>query len=130
MFPTIPRPYVVRELDRAEGVMSVAIDALLLLNADFPSTETTTSASPNVGSATEKTPVTHQHILSVINSSDAERETVDLSLVNASISRKEWDATAPELRQRIIAERKKAMLVQARESFRRSREDAKSARDA
>lgn len=118
MFPNIPQMYIVRELDRANGVASVAVDALVLMNPDFSGGET--PQVPTRESLPAGYGVTHGAILEEINNSAAQE--MDTPLEEPVISRKDWDSTNAKTRQRVLAERKKLMLLRAREAFRKSSE--------
>lgn len=116
MFPSIPRAYIVRELDRADGAVSVAIDNLLLLAADFMnSNESNTSLSTPAANANSNT---HHNILRSLEKSKGEVEgvksTVDPSI---TVTKKNWDTIDSSTRQRILNEKKREMLIKARESF-------------
>ncbi len=117
MFPNIPQRYIIRELDRARGVVTTAVDALVLLNPDFSN-----DASPNLSEdgVSVGTNVTHQAIIEEINSKP-EEELVHIE--EPAMTRKEWEAADAKARLRVLAERKKAMLLRARDAFRKSNEN-------
>lgn len=137
MFQNIPRAYIVRELDRAEGVQSVAIDALLLLNPDF--------AGSNGNNEEFVTPVLSNHnknyrnLLNEIvrseevgsgsrSGSDGSSSVIDSKydetpvIKTTQITKKDWDSTTPRERLCALTERKRLMLLKAREHFRKSQE--------
>lgn len=116
MFPDIPQRFIIRELDRANGVVSNAVDALVLLNPDFSGSTSPTLSNDNLCS---KDTVTHQAIIEEINSTAQE---LPLPTDEPKIDRKDWESTDAKARQRVLAERKRAMLLKARDAFRKSNE--------
>lgn len=114
MFPNIPRAHIIRELDRANGVVSVAVDALVLMSSDYPA-NSSLPVSPDLGAESAKaTQTTLKAIIEDLNANPEE------SVQEIQLNRKEWDSADNETRQRLLAERKKAMLLKAREAFRKS----------
>jgi len=110
MFPDIPRPYLVRELDRAEGTMSVAIEALLGMNERFAGSESSTSLVPEVPK--DKAASSHRQIVHEV---EERTETSDAG--STVITRRNWDTLEASRRREILAERKRIMLRDARNSF-------------
>lgn len=105
MFPNIPKPYIVRELDRADGNVSVAIDKLVLISPDFsdsPMTSSNSLASPLI-----KNP---KFAMRAHKSDARDDEKVILT-------RKNWDSVDSETRQRVLLNKKMEMFMKARDSF-------------
>ena len=116
MFQNIPRSYIVRELDRANGNVSTAIDRLLLLVPDFMENDSSLDTSPVARSDLS----THYNILK--NVKDDEEIVVDgvsdgVSDGGVVLTKKNWDSVDPKIRQRILTGKKKEMLMKAREAF-------------
>jgi len=116
MFQNIPRSYIVRELDRANGNVSTAIDRLLLLVPDFMENDSSLDTSPVARSDLS----THYNILK--NVKDDEEIVVDgvsdgVSDGGVVLTKKNWDSVDPKIRQRILTGKKKEMLIKAREAF-------------
>lgn len=111
MFPNIPRAYIVRELDRADGVVAVAIDRLLLLAPDFANhregDESVESTSPVI----QSTSTTHYNILKSLKEGETVMEPSE------TLTKKNWDSIDSKTRQRILTDKKKEMLLKAREAF-------------
>ena len=116
MFPNIPQRFIIRELDRANGVVSSAVDALVLINPDFSGSTSPTLSNDVINGQK----VTHQAIIQEIISKPEEEVS---AIEEPVISRKDWDTIDPKTRQRVLAERKKAMLLKARDAFRKSKEN-------
>lgn len=112
MFPSIPRAYIVRELDRADGVSSVAIDSLLLLAADFMDSNESNSSlnTPSISGNSN----THQSMLKSFSKDDL---TAKARNADEVVTKKNWDTIDSKTRHRILSEKKRDMLVKARESF-------------
>lgn len=117
MFPNIPRAYIVRELDRADGAIPVAIDNLLLMVPDFINL----SGSANDSSdRLDTTPLinstTHHNLINSMkqNCGEGSQEPLEEEVV---LNKKNWDKVDPQTRLRILADRKRKMLMKARESF-------------
>lgn len=116
MFPNIPRAHIVRELDRANGTVSVAVDALLLVSSDYPA-NSSLPISPEVELEGKKVAqTTHKAIIEELNAHP------ENSVEEIQMNRKQWDSADNKTRQRILAERKKSMLLKAREAFRKTNE--------
>lgn len=115
MFPNIPRAYIIRELDRADGVVTVAIDKLLLIAPDFMNSNNDSSTTIDTTPVTSSAPSTHQSILNSIKSGGGAAETAEKA--TDDLTRRNWDEIDPGRKQAILAERKRSMLVRARESF-------------
>ena len=127
MFPNIPRAYIVRELDRSDGVVQSAVDRLVLLSADFidfregtgilsagmGASESALDTSPAITSA----PSTHHNLLKSLKSSPKSSKLPDSSDDAVNLTKKNWDKIDSTTRQQILLERKKEMLIKARESF-------------
>jgi hypothetical protein len=114
MFPNIPRPYIIRELDRANGEASVAIDKLLLLAPDFMNgneSQSSLDTSPMARSDSS----TQYNIIKTVQS--------DGNIVAASssgsvkLTKRNWDSVDSKTRQGILSIKKKEMLMKAREAF-------------
>lgn len=122
MFPNIPRAYISRELDRADGVVSVAIDNLLLLAPDFINFNNDSREQLSTTPLMNSAPTTHHNIIKSLTGGSGLKEstTVDNSEdsnVVPQLNKKNWDKVDPEDRQKIIAERKRQILLKARERF-------------
>lgn len=125
MFPNIPRAYVIRELDRADGAIAKAIDNLLLMAADFVSDINDSLSNLSTTPMTRSSIHTHHNIINSLKSkghesheSESEIDTVGLELIKSGgLTKKNWDSVDSKTRHRILLERKKSMLVKARESF-------------
>jgi hypothetical protein len=118
MFPNIPQRFIIRELDRASGVLSTAVDALVLINPDFSS-----DASPVLSDVLKfGGKVTHQAIIQEINSKSHEHQH-ESPVEQPLIDRKDWENTDAKVRLSVLANCKKAMLLKAREAFRKSNEN-------
>lgn len=114
MFPNIPRTYIVRELDRADGVVPIAIDRLLLLVPDFMNLNEDES-SLDTSPVARSEPSTHHNLMKSIHDNendDGVEERSDLML-----TKKNWDSVDTKTRQRILMEKKKEMILKAREAF-------------
>ena len=111
MFQNIPRSYIVRELDRANGNASTAIDRLLLLAPDFMENDSSLDTSPVARSDLS----THYNILK--NVKDEEEIVADGVSGGVVLTKKNWDSVDPKIRQRILTGKKKEMLIKAREAF-------------
>lgn len=120
MFPNIPRAYIVRELDRADGVSAVAVDNLLLIASDYADlVESTTSLN---SSTSASNPTSHNEILKSLTAEDEDRSNKDTGdkdkdISSSEITKKNWDKIDSKTRHRILSEKKKEMLLKARESF-------------
>ena len=129
MFPNIPRAYIIRELDRADGAIAKAIDNLLLMAADFVSDINDSLSNLSTTPMTRSSIHTHHNIINSLKSksdnasqesieNDSEIDAVGLELIKSGgLTKKNWDSVDSKTRHRIILERKKSMLVKARESF-------------
>ena len=123
MFPTIPRAYIVRELDRCDGRVQAAVDRLVLLAPDFMGFRDGGSANAGHGNvesidtspAITSAPSTHYNLLNALNASEGAKCAADGDSVN--LTKKNWDKVDTETRQRILLGRKREMLVKAREIF-------------
>lgn len=126
MFPNIPRAYIIRELDRCDGNVQAAVDRLVLLAPDFMEfrgegngsvdTRGDLDTSPMITSA----PNTHHNLLKSLKSSPLSKEAEDEEkpeVAEISLTKKNWDKLDTKTRQQILMERKKEMLMKARESF-------------
>lgn len=135
MFPNIPRAYIVRELDRADGASARAIDNLLLMAPDFVSDINDSMSNLTTTPISRSSLHTHHNILSSLKakdhsfdidgaddcSSDIDIDPVEMELIkNGGLTKKNWDSVDTKTRHRIILKRKKAMLIQARELFLKS----------
>lgn len=120
MFPNIPRSYIIRELDRANGVVSVAIDRLLLLAPDFMSNSENNS-SLDTSPVARSDSSTLYNILKIVETEHYEDDksiNKDKSVNNKTVlTKKNWDSVDPKIRQRILIDKKKEMLMKARQSF-------------
>jgi len=115
MFPSIPRAYIIRELDRADGSSSVAIDNLLLLAPDFSSGGTDEGDSVSTTPLVNTSSHTHKSILSSLN--NVTTSSLDETEEEVDLNKKNWDSFDSQSRQRILADRKREMVKKARESF-------------
>lgn len=112
MFPNIPRSYIVRELDRADGVVSTAIDQLLLLAPDFANSRGEDESLESTSPVIQSTSNTHYNILKSLKEDEKVTETP-----SETLTKKNWDSSDSKTRQRILMEKKKEMLLKAREAF-------------
>ena len=117
MFPNIPRAFIVRELDRADGSIPVAIDNLLLIAPDFINVNGTNESSERLDTSPiiHTSQTTHYNILNSFKRGDLFPSNSDSD--SAELTRKNWDKIDPETRQRILSDRKRQILLKARESF-------------
>jgi hypothetical protein len=129
MFPHIPRPYLVRELDRAEGSVPRAVEALLLISADFSLPQAAPRSDRSTPDLEDKQggPVSlHQHLLKELNREDAfhASRAEDIGTRTLQLDRKSWETLPSAQRQQVLTDRKKAMLFKARQTFRESQEQS------
>lgn len=140
MFPNIPRSFIVRELDRCDGVVQLAIDKLILISPDFMdfrglSGETGQGGqgrahdhgiiSYETSPAITRAPSTHHNLLNFLKTdqitSKSQLSCEDVPekdyLSPSALTRKNWDKIDSSTRQRIMLERKKEMLMKAREIY-------------
>jgi hypothetical protein len=116
MFPNIPRAYIIRELDRADGSSGVAIDNLLLLAPDFNTAreeEESISTTPLVNTSSH----THKSILSSLNSVTSSTSLDSSDSPQVELNKKNWDSFDATSRRRILSDRKREMVKKARELF-------------
>jgi hypothetical protein len=111
MFPNIPRAYIVRELDRADGVVAGAIDRLLLLAPDFANSREGEESLESTSPVNQAASTTHYNILKSLKEGEAVTEPSEM------LTKKNWDSIDSKTRQRIMTEKKKEMLLKSRESF-------------
>lgn len=128
MFPHIPRAYIVRELDRCDGNVQAAVDRLVLLAPDFMEFRGENSVNNTIsgtGTGTDSldtspmitsAPNTHHNLLKSLNSSPLSSENLPAD-EPISLTKKNWDNIDAKTRQQILTERKKEMLMKARQSF-------------
>ena len=122
MFPNIPRAYVVRELDRCDGSVESAVDKLVLMAPDFMGFRGEDNGNGSAGQvdtspASTSAPSTHHNLLNSLNESN-ESKTVTLDGdPSITLTKKNWDKVGVERRQQILMEKKREMLIKARESF-------------
>lgn len=131
MFPNIPRSYIIRELDRANGVVSVAIDRLLLLAPDFMINSGNNSSLDTSPVARSDSSTLYNILKTVETEHDEDDKSInkDKSVNNKTVlTKKNWDSVDPKIRQRILIDKKKEMLMKARQSF-LSKEKAKEQMD-
>lgn len=116
MFPNIPRAYIIREMDRADGVVSVAIDRLLLLAPDFMN-DSGNNSSLDTSPVARSDSSTIYNILKTVETDD--KSIIKDNSINTRtvLTKKNWDSVDPKIRQRILIDKKKEMLMKARESF-------------
>lgn len=113
MFQNIPRAYIIRELDRANGNVSTAIDRLLLVAPDFMENDSSLDTSPVARSDLS----THYNILRTVKD-DEDIVADDISGGGGVVlTKKNWDSVDPKIRQEILTGKKKEMLMKAREAF-------------
>lgn len=127
MFPNIPRAYIVRELDRCDGNVQAAVDRLVLLAPDFMEFRGEHNASDDTRGDLDTSPMitsapnTHHNLLKSLKSSplskEAEEDGEKPEVAEISLTKKNWDKLDTKTRQQILTERKKEMLMKARESF-------------
>lgn len=116
MFPNIPRAYIIRELDRADGVVAVAIDNLIPIASDFINFNATDSTDRLVTTPMiERGSSTHHNILKTLD--EPEEMLTSSSKMAAVLNRKNWDKIDEGSRKRILSERKREMIMKARECF-------------
>lgn len=134
MFPNIPRAYIVRELDRADGVSAQAIDNLLLMVPDFVNDINDSLSNLSTTPLTRSSLHTHHNIINSLktnhgksdlgNDTDTDIDPVEIELIKSDgLTKKNWDSVNSKTRHRIIFERKKLMLMKARESFLKSQSE-------
>lgn len=130
MFPTIPRAYIIRELDRCDGNVSAAVDRLVLLTPDFMEFRGEENVNGIVGQvdtspAINSAPNTHHNLLNSLNNDHHPPSSGTDQPTNPKLNlltKKNWDKVDGETRHKILMERKREMLMKARESFTKSKE--------
>lgn len=124
MFPNIPRAYIIRELDRADGVVSVAIDRLLLLAPDFMNDNGNNSSLDTSPVARSDSSTQYNILKTVETEKDGKDEDEGKNINNNNndnnknlLTKKNWDSVDPKIKQRILTVKKKEMLMKAREAY-------------
>jgi hypothetical protein len=118
MFPTIPRSYIVRELDRADGVVQVAVDNLILMSSDFSgSTSDISVCSPFVD---------NKKFLKKLDDEDSTGNEAGDEMAKRKevvLTKKNWDSVESGTRQRILHNKKRDMIMKARENYMKQEEN-------
>ena len=120
MFPNIPRAYIVRELDRADGVISAAIDRLILMAPDFMNGNDDDSSLDTSPVARTDSNAQYNLVKAVNSEKDESREDEKMQLeddTKITLTQKNWDSVDSKTRQRLLTAKKKEMLLKAREAF-------------